>query len=149
MDKKPVNEIMSEDLGNGMFRSWHFDKRLFVLKGTRNARSAADTWGRAMREAIEMWDTSRPFLAVHDFRIIGMTPYNRKIAIETCRLFPADFFGRYVIIVGRGVIGYGLKYFGERDLKRLMPQFDGQVVFDYDAGFQWVADALDFKSNDG
>lgn len=149
MEENTQFQGITEELGHGMFQTWYYDKKMFVLKGTRNTRSGADTWGQAMLEAMEMWDASQPFLVVHDFRAIGMTPYNRKVAIEISNQFPKNFFGHYTIIVDSGVIGYALKYFGERDLKRIMPQFEGRMLFDYDVGFKWVVEALEFTSNSG
>lgn len=134
-----------EDLGNGILRTWYADRKLFVLKGTKSTRSGADTWANAMFEVLENWDVNQPFLAVHDFRTIGMTPYNRIVAAKVAQAFPEKCQGRYVVVVGEGVIGYALKYFAQRDLKRMIPQLDSQVLFDYDKAFAWVAELLDAK----
>jgi len=79
-----LTELQTETIIPGFTRSWMFDKRIVVFRGTGVERTIVDAWVNCVKETMLQWPPNQIYLAVHDFTMkeLFLTPYARKRAEE-------------------------------------------------------------------
>lgn len=112
---------VEEDLGHGISRRWLDDGKIAIYTTYDTGRASVDTWAGHVIADARNWDPDLPYLIVHDFKKISITPYSRRKAEEVCRAYSRDLRGRFGLVVQPGPIGLTFRLFTQRTLKRLVP----------------------------
>ncbi|NJL95745.1 MAG: hypothetical protein HC915_19450 [Anaerolineae bacterium] len=104
----------SEDLGNGIFRTWLAERTAVVYISQGTTREAVDTWERANLEDLAAWPSDRPYRALQEISRSGLTLYNQQAALNILRGMPPGLIGRSATVLAPGVLGQGVRLFGRR-----------------------------------
>lgn len=132
----------SEQLEHGVTREWLDEGRIVVFRTSSSSRAASDVWGEAVMATVKAWPNGQPFLALYDFRKLGLTPYNREVSLRVGNSVPDHFQGRFALLVGRDVLGHAIRLFGTRELGRVMPQLRGNYFYDEAEALTWLRELL-------
>lgn len=131
-----------EQLEHGVSREWLDEGRVVVFRTANSSRAAADVWAEAVMATVTAWPSDQPFLALYDFRQLGLTPYNREVSLRVANSIPDHFQGRFALLVGRDVLGHAIRLFGTRELGRVMPQLRGNYFYDESEALTWLREVL-------
>jgi hypothetical protein len=131
-----------EELPHGVTRTWLHGRCMVIYTPPDTTRAHVDTWATAVIEDVTHWPTDRPFLALHDFTRLGVTPYNREKGIAVLKAVPDELGGRHAFLLQRGALGQAMKFFGARSFRKHCPQLEPAFFFDYDAALEWLREGL-------
>lgn len=137
------SEEIVEEISQSVRRKRLFVNRILVYIADDASRQSVDSWAKAVLEDVTTWPLEKPFLALHHFQAIGLTPYNRQIGQEVARQFPDTLHGRYATLISRGAIGYAVKLFGTSQLNKILPQLESAFFFDYDIALAWLKEKIE------
>lgn len=119
---------------------WLHDGRVVAYIPQDTTRATVDVWVKTVSDDVLNWPTTRPFLAIHDFSRIGLTPYSREQGEAVLKLVPTTLTGRHAFVVARSVLGYGMRFFGMNRFSQLCPQLEPGFFFSFDAALEWVVE---------
>src|SRR5579871_655545 len=127
----PIVGEFPEEMRNGVWRAWMYDRRIVVYKMTNATRSSIDTWADTMYDDAIHWPEPKPFLALHDIRHLAATPYARHRTIDVARRFPKTLPGRQATLISPTPLGLTIRLLGTQQVSHLVPNQDFEFFFDF------------------
>jgi hypothetical protein len=127
-----------EALGHSITRQWYWQHQAVVYGYRSTERVAVDTWAEAVLADMRAWPAEKPFLALHDLRGVGMTPYSAYRSEMVGRALRKELHGRYAGLIDSGPVGSTIRFFAVSRLRRIMPQLESGFFFDFDEAMAWL-----------
>lgn len=131
-----------EVLENDLTHKWLCGGRIVAYIPATTTKATVDTWAATIEHDMANWPADQPYLALHDFSQIGLTPYNRQRGEEVLRQVPDHIKGRHAFVISRGILGVGLKFFGMNRFKRLCPGLEPAFFFNVADAIAWLQEGL-------
>ena len=115
-----------------------------VLQMPKNAdRDAVNIWYNATVQAATTWDQSRPFLSLHDNRLLGFSSNFRDKAMDLSKHTPDNLNGRAAVVLDKSMVGHllGMVARMSRSWMKGM-EMELRVFNDYDKALEWLKELL-------
>lgn len=148
MNNPPLpSDSTTENFGEGISRTWLYEKRLAVIASEGNMRrEVVDIWAEAVIQTYQQWDSGWPLLVLHDLshKNQGITPYAMRRTEDTLEALPKsdDFYGRAAIILRDGLVARVGASLVNRLRKRAKNRFEIMIFFRHELALAWLEEML-------
>lgn len=71
--KETVVPDKIDEIGSGIVCEWYFNEAVAVYKISQMSHALVEQWTNYVVETLEKWDTSQPYLALHDLSKPGIS----------------------------------------------------------------------------
>lgn len=127
-----------EEVGPGVFKSWHNDQTILLITVNCVSRVAVDVFVDLLVQTLVEWPEDRPYLCVQAFaENITVTPYLRERLADVLQVNRADIYGKSAIVT-RNMATYAIFDMMFRTIDNIFPRMEKRTFADLDCALAWL-----------